>query len=98
MDTELLHEFQQFRDRFDKVVTDVYNIKEMYDDWLHDDPFIEPVHHTDRDVLTQAPSAGDLAAGEVAFGDGTGPNSRDEIFWSVDGQTVARVEADAIIS
>lgn len=49
-------------------------------------------------VVSSAPSAGALSQGEVKLGDGTGPNSRDEIFWSVDGTTVARIEADSIIS
>jgi hypothetical protein len=48
-------------------------------------------------VLSSAPAAGDLVVGDIRFGDSTGPNSRDEIFWSVDGSTVARVEADSII-
>lgn len=49
-------------------------------------------------VESSAPAAGDLNQGEVRLGDATGPNSRDELFWSVDGTTVARVEADSTIT
>lgn len=85
-------------DDFQSVLFDVYRFKDLYDKWADDDPFVDPAVHIDYDVVTTVPSAGDLNQGEVRFGDGTGPNGRDEIFISVDGSTVARFEADSIIS
>lgn len=97
--TQLVHEMREFREEFRDVLTDLYNIKEnIYDPWLQDKPFVDPAHHVDTVIETSAPAAGDLNPGEIRFGDGTGPGGSDELFWSTDGQTVARVEADSIIS
>lgn len=71
----------------------------LFQPWDDDEPFIDPRHHlVPGYVRDTVPNAGDLDKGAIELGDGTGPNGRDEIFWSVDGDTVARVEADSIIS
>jgi hypothetical protein len=73
-------------------------ITRMYNPWNNDEPFIDPEDHLVSAVRSSPPNAGDLDEGAVAMGEGTGPNGRDELFFSTDGNTVARVEADSIIS
>lgn len=98
MDSEIIDAIRDFIRDWKSVRSDIYAIKNMYDDWRNDKQFIEFEHHIDVTVVSSAPSAGDLNQDEIQFGDGTGPNGRDEIFWSVDGSTVARVEADSEIT
>lgn len=96
--TEIINEVYRIRDRFQQIVGDIYAINVMYDKWNDDQPFIDPADHIDVTVRSTVPSAGDLAEREFQYGEGTGPNGRDELFWSVDGSTVARVEADSEIT
>lgn len=80
-----------------EVLMDLYTVMTMYDRYEGGTPFITSAH-LDLTIRSSAPSASALAPGEVQLGDGTGPNGRDELFWSVDGSTVARVEADSVIT
>lgn len=98
MSTQEINTIKQFAQRFRRVLGDLYAIKNMYDMWRDWKPLIDPAHHIDVEVRTSVPTAGELEAQEIQFGDGTGPNGRDELYWSVDGSTVARVEADSIIT
>lgn len=97
MGTEEVHTVGEIASDFDKLVFDLYAAMVLYDKWHDQEQFVRS-HHVDLEVLTTAPAAGDLASGEVKLGDATGPNNRDEVFWSVDGNTVARVEADSTIT
>lgn len=91
---EIVNKIEEHRSDISQLMGDLYS---MYNPWDTEEQFISS-GHLDLDVVSSPPSAGDLAAGEAVLGDGTGPNSRDEIFWSVDGSTVARVEADGVIN
>lgn len=96
-DTEIVKAARDLQSDIESLAEDIGQQLDLWDKWDSDEQFIQS-QHLDLDVQSTAPGAGDLKKGEVRVGDGTGPNGRDELFWSADGATVARVEADSEIT
>lgn len=94
MDPELVNAFEQHEQTMDEVINDLYTMYTPYNDT---EPFLNE-DHIRYTVVQSAPAAGDLDEGEVWLGESTGQNGEDELFFSVDGNTVSRIEASGTIS